>query len=138
MWIRPVRILDLIGPALLVSLAVGCDTAPPGGGLTNGPEPDYAPEKPAERTDLPPPVVDDSGIAPGTVSSNPEGGTGTEAGLGGRNGGEGGLTPAEPSKSTQGDVPATPPALEGPAGFDAAGPTVPRDNIKAGTPKTPQ
>ena len=45
------RTLGSLAAALVV--AAGCDTAPPGGGLTNGPAPDLTAEKPATRTDNP-------------------------------------------------------------------------------------
>ncbi len=138
MWTR--RLVDLLASALLASVAIGCDSSRPGAGFTNGPEPEYAPENPAVRTDLPPPEMPEPDIEPGMVSSNPEGGTGSEAGIGGRSGGQAGVEPAEvPSPSNdRPEVPATPPTLEGPAGYDAAGGTRPRDGIKVGNPKTPQ
>lgn len=45
----------LWGLTFLAILATGCQNSQPGSGFTNEPEPIYAPEKPAIRTDLPPP-----------------------------------------------------------------------------------
>jgi hypothetical protein len=75
------RIRDLLGPAIVAALVAGCDTSRPGGGLTNGPPPDLSPEKPAVRTDLPPPDIPDPDIAAGRAPGvgNPAGGNASDA-----------------------------------------------------------
>lgn len=67
----------LLGSTLLAALAAGCENSRPGSGFTNEPEPIYAPEKPAVRTDLPPPdrPAPDT-VAPGSVPGPETSGTG--------------------------------------------------------------
>jgi hypothetical protein len=70
----------IMGLALILGLLSGCsDTSPPGGGLTNGPEPATSDEKPAMRTDLPPPTAPKQGEVLGELGDNA-----TNAGTGGR------------------------------------------------------
>jgi len=152
---------------LSLVLAIGCDTAPPGGGLTNGPPPDAAPSKAGVRSDLPvpegpevdeavgrPAAVVPEGTAPGLDSGDHQtrglsgsdlGDTGTNAGTGGRGGGRGGLDPAQPQPDAARDTPeadsevrATPPVIESPSPAGAQGGTQPSGGaINTGTPRSP-
>jgi hypothetical protein len=74
--------------AALVLLAVGCNTAPPGAGFTNGePVMPGGPEKAAVRSDMPPSDLGTDPVAEAAASST---GTGSGAGV-----------TAEPPKSTE-------------------------------------
>jgi hypothetical protein len=104
----PRRSLPWIAPAALALAAIGCDTGEPGAGLTNGPPPSTAPEKPAVRTDLP--ADADPGV------SEPLGDLGDTENSGGtaaRGAGTEGAYPDQPRPDESDDsVRATPPALE--------------------------
>ena len=137
------RLGILAGPALLAALAIGCGDGPPGAGITNGPEPSYAPEKPAVRDDLPPPDRPDADTAAGQPSAGPEvAGTGGARPAGSQPGGAGAPAKAPESPAGAGGadakVRATPPRREASSGGDAAGATRPADNIQDGSPRSPQ
>ena len=76
---RHPRILAL---AASLPFLTACDTAPPGGGLTNGPPPTSSGSKAAERSDLPAAPIPDRGERPGRFEN-----TGTDGGSGARGGG---------------------------------------------------
>src|SRR5947209_20293794 len=93
------RFPKAIGPmALAAALAAGCDTAPPGGGFTNGPPPDMTAEKPAIRTDGPDRDRTDQGELKGAggLATMPTGGGDNDSGTGGKGGNSGEF----PAKST--------------------------------------
>ena len=118
--------------AALLALATGCETNPPGAGLTNGPALRVAPEKPALRSDLP---TDTTPGQPGRETLGRLGDSTNDAGTGGR-GGDASGTPDQP-KLDQGQddtVRATPPAI---GAGNAAGATRPTDRIETGNPRSP-
>src|SRR5262245_12945461 len=95
----------MIHPAALLALAAGCGEGPPGAGLTNGPPP-VGNEKAADRTDLPSAV-----IPKGDETLGRTGDQATDAGIGGRGGGNAGARPEFPKDSgnaagTEGTKPA--------------------------------
>jgi hypothetical protein len=92
------RIRTLLGSmAVTAALAAGCDTAPPGGGFTNGPAPDLTAEKPADRTDGPDRDRTNPGEmkAAGGESGLPTGGGEKDSGTGGKGGNSGESSPAK-------------------------------------------
>ena len=130
------RIRTLLGSmAATAALAAGCDTAPPGGGFTNGPPPDLTAEKPAARTDGPDRDRTNPGEikAAGGESGLPTGGGDRDSGTGGKGGNSGENPPPRSAATTPGPAPkdTTTPT-------DAAGATKPAGDIKVGTPKSPQ
>src|SRR5262245_41027270 len=78
---RAMSLRALVGSLALamIGLAAGCDSGPPGGGLTNGPAPDLSAENPAVRSGLPPPEAPKQGEILGETGDNS-----TNAGTGGR------------------------------------------------------
>jgi hypothetical protein len=94
---RPIRTaLGTIGVA--AALTLGCDTAPPGGGLTNGPAPDLSAEKPAIRTDGPDRDRTDQlgeAKAAATEAPMPTGSGEVGSGTGGKGGNSGEKPPAK-------------------------------------------
>lgn len=126
------KILDirsLWAPAALLALATGCETNPPGAGLTNGPAPRVAPEKPALRTDLP---TDAAPAQAGPETVGRLGDATNDAGTGARGGGESDQPKLD--QGTDNTVRATPPAD---SDGSAAGATRPSDRIETGTPRSP-
>jgi hypothetical protein len=115
--------------AFLALLAAGCETAPPGAGITNGePGPLRSEEKPAMRSDLPTPKnmsTGDTSLAAPAADNAVE-------------------TDANPNQAVvpppaSADSPAprsTPPTKEIPVG--AQGATKPTETIETGTPRSPQ
>ena len=134
-----------LGAAIVATFAVGCDTAPPGGGLLNSdPAVLQSDEKPATRTDfqLPEQTGGDAALADSAASS--PSGTGNDAGTGGRNAGQKGSPKgsngpdASPSPAETADNPRdTPPKLEASTPGGAQGGTKPAGNINTGTPRSP-
>jgi hypothetical protein len=132
----------MLGGALVALLAAGCDTAPPGAGLVNGdPATLKAEEKPAMRTDLPPPDLagKDDALAEPAASSPAASDTGT----GGRDGGQGGTRPRRTNAGATGpevakEPSATPSRIETGRGNNAQGETKPPGDINAGNPRSPQ
>ena len=118
--------------AVAAAMVGGCDTAPPGGGFTNGPAPDLSAEKPSVRTDGPDRDRTDQGEMKGAAGL---GGGEKDSGTGGKGGNSGESAPAKPPTST-----ATPAAApkDTAAPSSAAGATKPSGDIKVGTPKSPQ
>ena len=94
------RIRTLLGSmAVAAALAAGCDTAPPGGGFTNGPAPDLTAEKPAARTDGPDRDRTNQGEmkgAGGSPACRPAAAT-KDSGTGGKGGNSGENPPAKPA-----------------------------------------
>ncbi len=136
--------LKLLGAALVALLATGCDTAPPGAGLTNGdPAMLKAEEKPAMRTDLPTPHLasKDNSLAESSASSPAA--LGSNAGTGGRNAGQGGTMLRRTDAETLNPEPAkepsaTPPKIETGGRNNAQGETKPPGNINVGNSRSPQ
>jgi hypothetical protein len=92
------RIRTTLGSmAVAAALAAGCDTAPPGGGFTNGPAPDLTAEKPATRTDGPARDRTNQGEmkAAGGEAGLPTGGGENDSGTGGKGGNSGENPPAK-------------------------------------------
>jgi len=115
--------------AAFLALATGCETNPPGAGLTNGPAPRVAPEKPALRSDLP----TDANPAPaGREAVGRLGDDTNNAGTGGR--GRGNTDQPKLDQGTDDTVRATPPAV---TDDSAAGATRPPDRIETGSPRSP-
>ncbi len=85
--------------AVAAAFASGCDTAPPGGGLTNGPAPDLSAEKPAIRTDGPDRDRTDQGEMKGAAgeASLPTAGGEKDSGAGGKGAARGEAAPAKPA-----------------------------------------
>jgi hypothetical protein len=79
--------------AVAAALTAGCDTAPPGGGITNGPAPDMTAEKPAIRTDGADKDRTDRGELKGAGGL---GGGEKDSGTGGKGGNSGESAPAKP------------------------------------------
>ena len=105
--------------------------APAGTGLTNGPRPESADEKPATRTDLPVDTTADTGEILGqTGDAETSGGTAAR-------GGEGYPDQPQPEKGDE-LVPANPPAIDSATPGTAAGADTPVNNINTGTPRSPQ
>ena len=137
--------------ALAAALAAGCDTAPPGGGFTNGPAPDVTAEKPATRVDGPGIDRTDQGEMKGAGGevALPTGAGSKDSGTGGK-GGNSGEFPVRATAPRSGDArtdtvekvgsaSAQPPtSKEGTGANSAAGATKPSGDIKVGTPKGPQ
>ena len=111
----------LLPSAALLALVAGCGEGPPGAGLTNGPPP-AGNEKAGDRTDLPSAVIPNEGETLGKTGDQE-----TNAGVGGRGGGNAGARPEFPK-----DADAT-----GKAPADAQG-TKPADKPDAGDTKAPQ
>jgi len=130
----------LLGAAFVVVLVGGCGTAPPGAGFTSGDKPTLtSDEKPAIRDDLPAPENPDSGDAAlaGSAATLPASGdrSGEPRGEGARPSG------AQEKAGANGPTPevkATPPTVESPADPGAQGATRPSDDVKVGTPRSPQ
>ncbi|MEO6808573.1 MAG: hypothetical protein ABI353_05615 [Isosphaeraceae bacterium] len=97
------RFCQVAVPAVLLGLVVGCGQGRPGAGLTNGPPPGDG-ENAAMRTDLPTSALPAPGFDVGQLGDND-----TDAGTGGRGGGE-----TDQPKLSQGDesVRADPAAIE--------------------------
>jgi len=125
----------LASMAVAAAFFAGCDTAPPGGGFTNGPPPDLTAEKPAIRTDGPDRDRTDQGELKGAagLANMPTGGGEKDSGTGGKGGNSGENPPAKAAVA-----PATSPSKEGTGANSAAGATKPAGDIKVGTPKGPQ
>jgi hypothetical protein len=138
---------DLLSAALATVLASSCSTSPPGAGFTSGDKGTFtSEEKPAVRDDLKMPSEPDSGDATlaDEAASSPAT-SGNNAGTGGRNAGQAGNPPgpgAEQGKSTtagsSSNPAATPPKVESSDAAGAQGGTKPPENIKDGTPRSPQ
>jgi hypothetical protein len=94
------RALSLAAALLLTAWVCGCETSDPGGGFTNGPPPNVAPENPSVRTDLPPPDIRDADLA----GKGQAGSGGGNADSGKDSGGA-----AEPVKRPEGAAPAPAP-----------------------------
>lgn len=141
----------LASMAVATAVVTGCDTAPPGGGFTNGPAPDMTESKPATRTDGPDRDRTDQGELKGAggLATMPTGGGEKDSGSGGKGGNSGEF----PARSTAprpegartdtvgkvGDASSQPPtSREGTGANSAAGGTKPSGDIKVGTPKGPQ
>jgi hypothetical protein len=124
--------LGSMAAALVVAL--GCDTAPPGGGLTNGPAPDLTAEKPGTRTDGADRDRTNQGEmkAAGAEAGLPTGGE-KDSGTGGKGGNSGENRPATGGATPAGTTGGAPTATN-----SAAGATKPSGDIKVGTPKSPQ
>lgn len=121
--------------AVAAAATLGCDTAPPGGGITNGPAPDTSSEKPAIRTDGPDRDRTDQGELKGAggLAGMPDGGGAKDSGTGGKGGNSG---EGPPAKATS---PTSAPVAKGATGPNsAAGATKPAGDIKVGTPKSPE
>jgi hypothetical protein len=97
-------IRSLFGPAVVLGLACGCDTAEPGAGFTNGPPPMVQPENPAVRTDLPPPAITDADVTAGEASAQPSEGA---SGAGAKESG-GSTEPVKPTPDPSGTAPKSP------------------------------
>lgn len=137
--------------AVALAVTAGCDTAPPGGGFTNGPAPDLTADKASVRTDAPDRDRTDQGELKGAggLATMPDGGGMKDSGTGGK-GGNSGEFPAKATapKSSDartdtvgqaGSASAQPPSnKEGTGANSAAGGTKPSGDIKVGTPKSPQ
>ena len=115
------------GPGLVAAVALvllaGCqnETGRPGSGLTNGPPPTVSNEKQSSRTDLPTAVPSEGdGSGSGVGSAAVIGDRNTQAGTGGRGGGDAGR-PDTPAGKGDESVRANPPAIEGGASNSAAG-----------------
>ncbi len=134
MTLPTLRSRGLAATALILTLGLalaGCGTAPPGAGLTNGPRPESADEKPAVRTDLPVDATPDTGELLGkTGDAETSGGSAAR-------GGEGDPDQPQPAKGDE-SVRANPPAIDSATPGSAAGADTPVDNINTGTPRSPQ
>jgi hypothetical protein len=141
------RNLSLFGGLTLAAcLASGCNNGPPGGGLTNGPPPDLAAEKPAMRTDMPESNRTNTGEMKGAAGTEGSVSAGTATSPTGpaAPGNEPAKDPAPRSGDARKDTvgatgaaSAQPPS-SGTAPGSAAGATKPSGDIKVGTPKSPQ
>jgi hypothetical protein len=117
---------DLLLSAFATVISSSCSTAPPGAGFTNGDDKATlsAEEKPAVRDDLSMPTNPNSGDASlaGPAASGPP------AAVDGQ---------SKPP-GTSSNPPATPPRIESSDAAGAQGGTRPPENIKVGTPRSPQ
>ena len=123
--------------AVAAAMVGGCDTAPPGGGFTNGPAPDLSAEKPSVRTDGPDRDRTDQGELKGAAGEAglPTGGGEKDSGTGGKGGNSGEAAPAKPPTPTASPTAAPKDAA---APNSTAGATKPSGDIKVGTPRSPQ
>ncbi len=106
------RIRTTLGSmAVAAALAAGCDTAPPGGGFTNGPPPDLTAEKPAARTDGPDRDRTNQGETKGAggITDMPISGGDRDSGTGGKGGNSGENAPAKPAPAASPSKDATAP-----------------------------
>ncbi|MBV8610059.1 MAG: hypothetical protein JO034_21690 [Singulisphaera sp.] len=134
----------MLGCALVALLATGCDTAPPGAGLVNSdPATLKAEEKPATRTDLPTPDLAGKDDALAEQAASSPAASGTDAGTGGRDGGQGGTRPRRTNAGAAGpevakEPSATPSRIETGSGNNAQGETKPPGDINVGNLRSPQ
>jgi hypothetical protein len=138
----PMTILRSLGVAVVAVLSAGCDTAPPGAGLTNGPSPGVlkSEEKPALRDDLREPTpTGDRGLAD-EAATNPAAAA-TNAGTGD----QGGRQPGNASGGSRGTDEGSrktptgkPPKVEASGESGAQGGTKPPGNTNVGNPRGPQ
>lgn len=110
----PKKVPYILSTALASALLAGCENAPPGGGLTNGPPPSVlgAEDKPAVRTDLQEP-----------------GATGGDAAVAASVPPVTGPAPAAPESAPK-DTPS--------GGKGSEGTAKPSEGSKDGTPRSPQ